>query len=116
MIRDLTAIVERPVASAEFGAELLELQRQLFAHWHRYKEAAIDLPSLQQACRPIRQSFEATLPRVLELGHQSVERMTWAKTVGTCYKLLPVADGLWTGTTRLGRGRVARPCACGRPA
>jgi hypothetical protein len=96
VIRDLTAIAERPGASAEFGAELLELQRQLFDHWHRYKEGAIDWPSLQQACRPIRQSFEATLRRVVELGHPSGERTPWAKTVGTCNKLLPVADGLWT--------------------
>jgi hypothetical protein len=96
VIRDLTAIAERPGASAEFGAELLELQRQLFAHWHRYKEGAIDWPNLQQACVPIRQSFEAALRRAVELGHQSGERTPWAKTVGTCRRLLPVADGLWT--------------------
>jgi hypothetical protein len=35
VIRDLTAIAERPGASAEFGAELLGLQQQLFAHWHQ---------------------------------------------------------------------------------
>jgi len=34
-IRDLTAIGERPGASAEIGAELLALQQQqLFAQWH----------------------------------------------------------------------------------
>jgi hypothetical protein len=93
VIRDLTAIAERQGASAEFGAELLELQRQSFVHWHYYKEGAIDWPSLQQACVPIRQSFEAALRRVVELGHQSGERTPWAKTVGTCNKLLPVADG-----------------------
>jgi len=81
VIRDLTAIAERPGASVEFGAELLELQRQLFAHWHRYKEGAIDWPDLQQACVPIRQAFEATLQRVVELGHPSGERSPWAKTV-----------------------------------
>jgi len=31
LIRDLVAIAERPGASAEFGAELLGLQQQLFA-------------------------------------------------------------------------------------
>ncbi|MCP9899393.1 transposase [Cyanobium sp. Cruz CV13-4-11] len=35
LIRDLTAIAQRPGASAEFGAELLDLQQQLFAQWHR---------------------------------------------------------------------------------
>jgi transposase len=96
VIRDLTAIAERPGASAEFGAELLKLQRQLFAHWHRYKEGAIDWPSLQQACVPIRQAFETTLRRVVELGHPSGERTPWAKTVGTCRQILQVADALWT--------------------
>ena len=96
LIRDLTAISERPGASAEIGAQLLELQRQLFAHWHRYKEGTIEWPSLQQACVPIRQSFEATLRRVVELGYQSGERTPWAKTVGTCRQILQVADGLWT--------------------
>ena len=75
MIRYLTAIAERPGASAEFGAEL------------------------QQACVPIRQSFEAALRWVVELGHQRGERTPWAKTVGTSNKLLSVADGLWTYLT-----------------
>ena len=78
---------------------MLDLQRQLFAHWHRYKEGAIDWPNLQQACVPIHQAFEATLRRVVALGHQSGERTPWAKTVGTCNKLLPMADGLWTFLT-----------------
>ena len=33
LIRDLTAITERPGASVEFGTELLDLQ-QVFDHWH----------------------------------------------------------------------------------
>jgi hypothetical protein len=64
LLRDLTAIAERPGASAEFGAELLGLQQQLFAHWHHYKQGTIDWPALQQGCRPIRQTFEARLQRV----------------------------------------------------
>lgn len=96
LIRDLTAIAERPGASAEFGAELLGLQQQLFAHWHQWKNGTIDWPSLQQGCRPIRQAFEATLQRVVELGYQRGERTPWAKTVRTCQQLLKVADGLWT--------------------
>ena len=96
VIRDLTAIAERSGASGEIGAELLALQQQLFAQWHRYKDGTIDWPTLQQACGPIRQAFVATLQRVVELGHRRGERTPWAKTVGTCHKLLPVADGLWT--------------------
>jgi transposase len=96
VIRDLTAIAERPGASAEFGAELLGLQQQLFAQWHQWKDAAIDRSKLQQGCRPIRQAFLATLQRVVELGYQRGERTPWAKTVRTCQQLLQVADGLWT--------------------
>ena len=34
LIRDLTAIAERPGASNEFGAQLLGLQQQLFDQWY----------------------------------------------------------------------------------
>ena len=34
LIRDITAIAEHPGASAEFGAELLGLQQQLFDQWY----------------------------------------------------------------------------------
>jgi len=96
LIRDLTAIAERPGASAEFGAELLGLQQQLFGHWHHYKEGTIDWPALQQDCWPIRQAFETMLKRVVELGYQRGERTPWAKTVRTCQQILQLADGLWT--------------------
>ena len=96
LIRDLAAIAERPGASAEFGAELLDLQRQLFDHWHRYKDGTIDWSVLQHRCRPIRQAFVATLQRVVELGYQRGERTPWAKTVRTCQQILQLADGLWT--------------------
>jgi transposase len=96
LIRDLTAIAERTGASAEFGAQLLGLQQQLFDHWHRYKDGTIDWPALQQSCRPIRQAFEATLQQVVELGAQRRERTPWASTVRTCRKLLKVTGALWT--------------------
>ncbi|MFZ9280841.1 MAG: IS66 family transposase [Vulcanococcus sp.] len=96
LIRDLNAIAERQGASSEFGAELLDLQQQLFEHWHRYKDGTIDWPALQHSCRPIRQEFESTLQRVVELSYQQGERTPWSKTVRTCQQLLQVADGLWT--------------------
>ena len=96
LMSDLTAIAERPGASAEFGAQLLGLQQQLFGHWHRYKEGKIDWPALQQSCRPIRQTFETTLQRVVELGYQRGERTPWASTVRTCQQLQKVTGGLWT--------------------
>ena len=96
LIRDLTAIAERPGASAEFGAQLLELQRQLFDHWHHYKDGTTDWADLQQRCRPIRQAFVATLQQVVALGVQRGERTPWAKTVRTAQQILQMADALWT--------------------
>jgi hypothetical protein len=96
VIRDLTAIAERPGASAEFGAELLGLRQQLFAQWHQWKDAAIDGSTLQQGCRPTRQAFVATLQWVVEMGYQRGERTPWAKTLRTCHQVLNVADGRWT--------------------
>jgi transposase len=96
LIRDLTAIGERSGANAVFGAQLLELQHQLFEQWHLYKGGTIDWLALQQECRPIRLAFEATLQQVVELGIQRGERTPWASTVRTCQKLLTVADALWT--------------------
>ena len=96
LIRDLTAIAERPGASAEFGAVLLGLQQQLFGHWYRYMDGTIDWHALQQRCRPLRQAFEATLQRVVELGYQRGEQTPWAKTMRTCQQILQEADGLCT--------------------
>ncbi|WP_396122331.1 transposase [Cyanobium sp. ATX 6A2] len=96
LILDLVAIAELPGSIAEFGAELLDLQRQLFDHWHRYKSRTIDWSALQQSCRPTRQAFEAMLQRVVELGYQRGEQTPWAKTVRTCLQILQLADGLWT--------------------
>ena len=55
-MRDLTASAERPGASAEYGAELLDLQ-QLLDHWRRYKDGTIDWLALQHRSRLIRQEF-----------------------------------------------------------
>ena len=60
------------------------------------KDGTIGWPALQQSCRPIRQAFEATLQRVVELGAQRGERTPWASTVRTCQQLLKVANGLWS--------------------
>jgi transposase len=96
VIRDLVAIAERPGASAELGAQLLELQKQLFVQWHRYKNDAIDWHTLQQGSRPIRQRLVAVLERIVALEIERGERTPSAKTVRTCQQLHSVADGLWT--------------------
>jgi transposase len=78
------------------------LQQQLFGNWHHYKEGTIDKSALQQSCLPIRQAFEATLQRVVELGAERGERTPWASTVRTCQQLQKVTGGLWTGMENKG--------------
>ncbi|MCP9899416.1 transposase [Cyanobium sp. Cruz CV13-4-11] len=96
LIRDLTAIAERPGVSGEMGRELLALQQQLFVQWHQWKDGTIDWDQLQQNCRPIRQHFEGALQRVVDLGFARKERTPWAQTVRTCHKLLQRKEALWT--------------------
>jgi transposase len=64
LIRDLTAIAERPGVSGDMGRELLALQQQLFVQWHQWKDGTIDWDQLQQNCRPIRHHFEGALQRM----------------------------------------------------
>ena len=96
VIRDLTAIAERQGASAQFGAELLALQQQLFGQWHQWKGGTIGWYQLRQDCLPIRLAFEQTLQRVIDLGCQRGEKTPWAKTMRTCQKLLKQKKALWT--------------------
>jgi len=96
LIRDLTAIAERLGVSGEIGRELLALQQQLFGQWYQWKDATIDWDQLQRSCRPIRQRFEGTLQRVVDLGFTRKERTPWAQTVRTCHQLLQRKEALWS--------------------
>jgi transposase len=96
LIRDLTAMAERQGASGEIGLELLALQQQLFDQWHHWRAGTIEWPQLQQSCRPIRLTFEATLQRVVDLGCERGERTPWAQTVRTCWQLAQRQQALWT--------------------
>jgi transposase len=96
LIRDLTAMAERQGASGEIGRELVALQKQLFAHWHQWKDGLLAWPELQHRCRPIRLQFETTLERAVDLGCERGERTPWAKTVRTCRQLVQRKQALWT--------------------
>ena len=96
LIRDLSAIAERQGVSGEIGLELLALQQQLFVQWHQWKDGTIDWPTLQLSCRPLRQHFEGTLQRVVDLGFAPKERTPWAQTVRTYQQLLLRKEALWT--------------------
>jgi transposase len=102
LIRDLTAMADRQGASGEIGAQLLDLQQQLFERWHQWKSGAIDWLQLQHRCQPIRLQFEATLERVVDLGCERGERTPWAQTVRTCRQLVHRKQALWTFLERPG--------------
>jgi len=102
LIRDLTAIEQRPGASREIGTALLTLQQQLFEHWHHWKDGQINRDQLQQGCWPIREQFEQTLQRVVEVGCEKGERTPWAQTVRTCQQLNPRKQALWTFLEKAG--------------
>jgi transposase len=102
LIRDLTAIEQRPGASGEIGTALLALQQQLFELWHHWKDDHISRDQLQHGCWPIREQFEQTLQRVVEVGCEKGERTPWAQTVRTCQQLNPRKQALWTFLEKAG--------------
>jgi hypothetical protein len=121
IVRDLTAIAERPGASAEMGTRLLNLRHQLFEHWHRWKAGVINRKQLRQQFRPIRAEFVQTLRRVVELGHERGEQTPWSQTVRTCQQLLQRQQALWTfldhddvEPTNNGAERALRPAVIQR--
>lgn len=56
------------VASSHPPFNRLALQQKLFEHWQHWRDGRIDLQQLQQSCRAIRLTFEATLHKVGDLG------------------------------------------------
>lgn len=73
--------------SAAAAIELLGRQ-QLFAQWPGCKVGTIDWPTLRRCCRPIRQSSEALLQRLVDLGCQRDEQSPWVKMLCSCRPLL----------------------------
>jgi hypothetical protein len=63
------------------GQRLLELERQLFHQWQRWREGQIP---------------QATLREVSDLDFTKGEKTPWASTVRTCRQILKVAPALWT--------------------
>jgi len=89
-------MAERSGVSGEIGHTLLELQRQLFEHWHHWRDGRIPWLQLQESCGPTRRQFEATLQQAVDLGCERGERTPWVHTVRTCRQLLQRSEALWT--------------------
>ena len=78
------------------GQRLLELEKQLFEHWHRWREGQINRQELQTFTTPIRQEIETVLCQANDLGFAKGEKLPWASTVRSCREILKVAPALWT--------------------
>lgn len=88
VIRELTAIAEHPDTSGKNEWELLPLQQQLFWQWHQSKDGTIDINQHQQNYLLIRQRYEDTLQRVVDMDCARKERTPRVQSVHTCHKLL----------------------------
>jgi transposase len=86
----------RSDASAQVGQRLLELEKQLFEQWHRWREGQINRQELKSFTIPIRQVIETVLHQASDLGFATGEKTPWASTVRSCREILKVAPALWT--------------------
>ena len=89
-------MAERSGASAQVGQRLLELEKQLFEQWHRWREGQINRQELKTFTTPIRQEIETVLHQASDLGFVKGEKTPWASTVRSCREILKVAPALWT--------------------
>jgi transposase len=93
---DFTANAERTGVSEKMGRRLLELERQMFEQWHRWREGQISRQDLNISMLAIRQAIAIILQEVSDIGCTKREKTPWASTVRTCRKILKVESALWT--------------------
>jgi hypothetical protein len=75
---------------------LLELERQLFHQWYRWREGQISRDDLHAMTTPFIQAIKTISREVSDLGFANREKTPWASTVRTCRQILKVAPALWT--------------------
>lgn len=88
LARDFQAMVERGGESAKMGQALIEQSHQLFALWHRVRDATMSRAQFQAQIKPIRQQVKELL--------EAASRLAQAKTRRTCQNILKVEKALWT--------------------
>ena len=96
LIRDFTAMSERPGASGEVGRSFLKKQRRLFRWWHRFRAGFLSYELLVEAVKHLRRGFKAELEEVAAFAVSSKDKSLWAKTIRTCREILKVEEALWT--------------------
>jgi transposase len=88
LLRDFTAISERPGAAGRIGKSLIEEANRMFGWWHRVRDGTLSRASFRVYMRPLRARVEALLADGIELGDM--------KTARTCAKLLKASVAMWT--------------------
>lgn len=87
LLRDFTAMSERPGEAQRVGAALLEQAEKMFALWGRVRDGTLPFPAFQQAMRPI----QATVGILLREGATTVGKPTST----TCHWLVQHEEALW---------------------
>jgi transposase len=82
--RDFTALAQGPPAQQPWGQRLLDLEQQVFACWHQYRQR---LPSLRRMLAPVQQRMH----RLLRQG----QRSGVPGVAGLCQYLLRQEAALW---------------------
>ena len=88
LLRDFQAFAERKGRSAEIGAELLVLGRQMFKWWHKVRDGTITHATFRKYMRPVQD-------RVGELLRQA-QRCRNSRTKATAGGILKLEVALWT--------------------
>lgn len=93
--RDFVKISERAHLDGCVGRMLLDLQGQLFKHWHQFKDGQVTQEELQNSTASLRKSFQLALRLGTTLECSS-------KTVNTCINLLKNEEKMWLFISREG--------------
>ena len=88
LIRDFTAISERPGSSGRIGSKLIEETNRMFGWWHRVRDGTLSRSSFRVYMRSLAMRVEALLAEGSELDD--------LKTSRTCAKLVKTKVALWT--------------------
>jgi transposase len=86
--RDFQKLVDWGPASRPIGQQLLAVQAQVFALWHRFRHGAIDRATLARDLGPL----QATMWQVLNDGCTGPT----GKAAGVCWQLCQLWPALWT--------------------
>lgn len=93
--RDFTKISEREGKAGEIGKELLELQSELFTHWHKVRDKTLTREAFALKADAIRQKVNLLLEMGASYKAKKDEKTSLALTSRTCRELLKLEPAMW---------------------